>query len=189
MATTATLQPGPRDGVTLLGLFTTFAVISATAFGGAGIAAMRREFITKRGWLTDVEFIEIYGIAQVSPGAIPVTLAVLIGRRLAGARGFWVCLVAETVPGFIVLMAIALLSLDPHMGILRSALRGCAAAAVGLMLGNSLELTWPYRARIVDVVLLVAVGIAVLAFHFSLALMFLVFIPLSIVAQRLVKAA
>jgi chromate transporter len=189
MASPATALPDPVDDVTLLRLFTTFAVISATAFGGAGIPQMRRELITRRRWMTDAEFIELYGIAQVSPGAIPVSLAVLIGRRLAGTRGFWVCLVAETVPGFLVLMAIALLSMDPHMGILRSALKGCAAAAVGLMLGNSLELTWPYRGRIVDIALLVAVGIAVLAFHFSLALMFLVFIPLSILAQHLVKKA
>jgi len=73
-----------RTEVTLLRLFTSFAVISATAFGGAGIPMMRREFVTRRGWLTEREFLDIYAIAQVSPGAIPVTLAVLIGRRLAG---------------------------------------------------------------------------------------------------------
>ena len=178
----------PRTGVTLLRLFTTFALISGTAFGGAGIPMMRREFVSKRGWLTEREFLDIYAIAQVSPGAIPVSLAVLIGRRLAGAPGFWVCLVAETVPGFLALMAIAVLSMDPHMSILRSALKGCAAAAVGMMLGNALELSWPYRAKIVDLTIMVAVFVAVLVFHTSLALMFLIFIPLSIFAQRLVHA-
>lgn len=177
-----------RTEVTLLRLFTSFAVISATAFGGAGIPMMRREFVTRRGWLTEREFLDIYAIAQVSPGAIPVTLAVLIGRRLGGTAGFWVCLVAETVPGFLVLMLIAVLSMDPHMSMLRSALKGCAAAAVGMMLGNALELTWPYRTKAVDLAIMVAVGVAVLAFHASLAVMFLIFIPVSIFAQRLVKA-
>ena len=165
-----------------------FAVISTTAFGGAGIPMMRREFVSRRGWLTEREFLDIYAIAQVSPGAIPVSLAVLIGRRLAGASGFWVCLVAETVPGFLVLMLIAVLSMDPHMSMLRSALKGCAAAAVGMLIGNALELSWPYRAKIVDLAIMVAVGVAVLVFHTSLALMFLIFIPVSILAQRLVRA-
>jgi chromate transporter len=189
MESTASALPGGRDDVTLWRLFCTFAVISATAFGGAGIPTMRRECITRRRWLTDDAFIELYGMAQVCPGPIPVSLAVLIGRRLAGTAGFWVCLVGETVPGFIVLMVLAVLSMNPHMAILRSAIKGCAAAAVGLMLGNSLELSWPYRKQIVDIALLVAVGVAVLAFHVSLALMFLIFIPLSIAAQRMIKRA
>ena len=54
--------------------------------------------------------------------------------------------------------------------------------------GNAIELTWPYRAKVADVVLLLAVGGAVLLLHFSLALMFLIFIPLSMVVQHLVRA-
>jgi flagellar biosynthesis protein FliQ len=78
--------------------------------------------------------------------------------------------------------------MNPHMAILRSALKGCAAAAAGMMLGNALELSWPYRTKFVDAALVVGVGIAVLAFHTSLALMFLIFIPLSLALQRAVKA-
>jgi chromate transporter len=188
MASPAITQPRPHGDVTILRLFLSFAVISTTAFGGAGIPMMRREFVTRRGWLTEREFLDTYAIAQVSPGAIPVSLAVLIGRRLGGAPGALACLVAETVPGFLVLMVIAVLSMDPHMSMLRSALKGCAAAAVGMMIGNALELSWPYRTKAVDMALMVAVFVAVLVFHASLAVMFLIFIPASIVAQRLVRA-
>jgi chromate transporter len=174
-----------RNEVTLLRLFWAFCMISAMGFGGSGIPMMRTEFVTRRGWLTEHEFLEILGIAQVSPGAIPVTIAVLIGRRLAGPRGFWLCLVAETVPGFLILMTIALLSMDPHMSMLRSALKGCAAAAVGMLFGYAFELSWPHRRKVIDLALMVAVGVAVLVFHTTLALMFLIFIPLSIFAQRL----
>jgi chromate transporter len=188
MASPAITQPQPHGDVTILRLFLSFAVISTTAFGGAGIPMMRREFVTRRGWLTEREFLDTYAIAQVSPGAIPVSLAVLIGRRLGGAPGALACLIAETVPGFLVLMVIAVLSMDPHMSMLRSALKGCAAAAVGMMIGNALELSWPYRTKAVDMALMVAVFVAVLVFHASLAVMFLIFIPASIVAQRLVRA-
>jgi chromate transporter len=173
--------------VTLLRLFSIFAVISATGFGGSGIPMMRTEFVTRRACLTEAEFLEILGIAQVSPGAIPVTIAVLIGRRLAGTAGFWVCLVAETVPGFLALMVIALLSMDPHMGLLRSALKGSAAAAVGMLFGYAFELSWPHRKNVVDLALMAAVGVAVLVFHATLALMFLIFIPLTIAVQRMTR--
>jgi chromate transport protein ChrA len=88
-----------------------FAVISTTAFGGAAIAMMRRDLVNKTGWLTEREFIDIYSIAQVSPGAIPVSIAVLVGRRLGGAAGFWLCLIAETVPGFLVRPATVIIAL------------------------------------------------------------------------------
>jgi len=175
--------------VHLATLTLTFAWISATAFGGASIPAMRQQFTRRLGWITDVEFLEIYSIAQVSPGAIPVSLACLIGRRVAGTPGFFIGLIAETLPGFFVLMAIALISMDPHMSIVRSALRGCAAAAAGLLFSNSLELTWPYRTKIIDLSVLVAVAIAVLVFHASLLVMFSIFIPISIALVRATKAA
>ena len=65
------------------------------------------------------------------------------------------CLVAETVPGFLALMVIALLSMDPHMSLLRSALKGSAAAAVGMLSGYAFELSWPHRKRIVAAVIMV----------------------------------
>src|ERR1700761_6533890 len=165
MASHALTPPHPRGDVTVFRLFMSFAIISTTAFGGAGIPMMRREFVSRRQWLTEREFLDLYAIAQVSPGAIPVSLAVLIGRRLGGAAGAAACLFAETVPGFLVLMLIAVLSFDPHMSMLRSALKGCAAAAVGMMIGNALELSWPYRTKAVDMALMVAVFVAVLVFH------------------------
>lgn len=180
--------PKQSHDATLGTLFATFCWISSTAFGGAAIPAMRTEFVTNRGLLTEREFLDIYAIAQVSPGAVPVTLAMLIGRKLAGPAGFWVCLIAETVPGFVILLAIALLSMNPHFGLLRSALRGCAAAALGLLVATSIELTWPFRTKIVDMAVLVATAATVIIFHTSLLVMFVTFIPLSIVLQRLVKA-
>lgn len=180
--------PEPRTEVTLLRLFWIFATISATGFGSAGIPMMRREIVVKRRWLTDVEYLDIYAVAQVSPGAIPVSIAILIGRKLAGSAGFWVCLAGETIPGFLVLMAIALLSMNPHMGILRAALKGCAAAAAGMLLGNAIELSWPYRTKLHDVAILVAVGITVIAFHTSLIVMFLIFIPISTLLQRATRS-
>jgi hypothetical protein len=88
------------------------------------------------------------------------------------------------VPGFVLLMAFALVALDPHMTLVRAALRGAAAAAVGLMLANALEMTLLWRKSAVHLVLIAAVAAAVLTGHFALWTTLAVFVPIAIVALR-----
>lgn len=165
--------------VSLLDIAFVFGRISATAMGGASIPMMRRTVVNERGWLTEHEFLEIYALAQVCPGGIPITIAILCGKRVAGIPGFFVALVAETLPGFIVLMILAALSFDPHMGILRAALRGAAAAALGAMLANAIQMSWPYRTKLVEAAVVLVVAVAVIVFHLTLWYVFLIFLPLT----------
>jgi chromate transporter len=176
---------GPR--ASLLDIAIVFGRISATAFGGAALVMMRREMIRDRKWFTDREFLEIYALAQVCPGGLPVSIACLCGKRLAGTPGFIVALLAETVPGFLVLMGLAMLSLDPHMSLLRAALRGAAAAAVGSLFANAIQLNWPYRSKFFDLAVIVLVAVSVAAYHISLLVVFAVFLPISILLVRLRK--
>jgi chromate transporter len=178
----------PRARASLLDIAIVFGRISATAFGGAAMVMLRRE-IRARGWFTDREFLEIYALAQVCPGGLPVSVACIAGKRLAGTPGFIVALIAETVPGFFVLMALAILSLDPHMSLLRAALRGAAAAALGSLLANALQLNWPYRSKFFDLAVVIAVALTVIRFHFTLPLVFAVFLPISIASVVLRKEA
>jgi chromate transporter len=176
----ADIVPDERSQVraSLLDIAIVFGRISATAFGGAAIIMLRRE-IRERGWFSDREFLEIYALAQVCPGGLPVSIACIAGKRLAGTPGFIVALIAETVPGFFVLMALAMLSLDPHMSLLRGLLRAAAAAALGSLFANAIQLNWPYRSKFLDLTVIVLVAISVIRFHFSLLLVFAVFLPIS----------
>lgn len=160
-----------------------FGRIASTAFGGASIPMMRRE-VVRRGWLTEPEFLEIYSIAQISPGGIPISLATLIGRRLAGTPGFWIGFLAQTVPGFIALMLLAIFALDPRMTVVRAALRGCAAAAVGLMLTQAIEMTLPWRRSAVRIVLIAAVATSVYFGHLPLWATLGIFLPIALIALR-----
>jgi chromate transporter len=143
--------------------------------------------ISRRKWFTEREFLEIYALAQICPGGLPISIAVLCGKRLAGLPGFFTALVAETVPGFFVLMGLALLSFDPQMTILRAGLRGAAAAALGSLVANALQMSYPYRRKAVDITLMVLVGLSVTVLHFALWSVFLVFLPISVWLVRLLK--
>lgn len=63
-----------------------------TAFGGpvAHIAMFRDEFVTRRQWLTDAEFMDLLGATQLIPGPNSTEVAIHIGYHRAGWRGLWV---------------------------------------------------------------------------------------------------
>jgi len=55
-------------------LFLTFFKIGAFTFGGgyAMIPILEREFVTKRGWITDEDMLNFVAIGQSTPGIIAV---------------------------------------------------------------------------------------------------------------------
>jgi chromate transporter len=112
------------------------------SFGGGQKAAIRRAVVERRAWLGDDDFIEALELAELMPGANLVNLAVFIGHRLRGVRGAVVAMLAVCLPPF----AIALVAAYAYFAridvpLVGAALRGCAAAAVGLTIANAVELT------------------------------------------------
>lgn len=148
------------------------------------MAAIRREVVRRNGWLDEEQFLELLSIAQIAPGPNPVNMAVLIGGRLGGPFGAIVSLIACTLPGFLILLAIAAIALQPRMTFLRAGLRGCAAAAVGLTLANAIEMTLPYRTKVLELAFVVAAAFAVIVLRLSLELTLLLLVPLSIALVR-----
>ena len=66
-----------------------FTRLGATAFGGpaAHIALMRLELVQRRRWLTDQEFVDLVGAANMIPGPNSTEVAIHVGYARAGWRG------------------------------------------------------------------------------------------------------
>ena len=160
-----------------------FLQLGMTTYGGAASAAIGDEVVRRRGWLTHEEYLTFRSIALVAPGPNSPALAILIGRRLAGWPGALLAWLAATVPGIIVIVALGILYLDQHTR-LGAALRGCAAAAVGLTFANAIQMTYDSRADRVRLVLVALTALAVIVFHCALWLTLLIFVPLGLIAQR-----
>src|SRR4051794_41608276 len=77
----ATTQPSPLREVATL-----FLRLGATAFGGpaAHIAMMRTELVQKRGWMTDQEYLDLIGAANLIPGPSSTEVAMHVGRAGTG---------------------------------------------------------------------------------------------------------
>jgi chromate transporter len=172
-----------ENEASLAGIATSFARVSATAFGGGQMGAIRREVVRLNKWVDDDTFLEILSLAQLLPGSNPTNVAVLVGSRLRGAAGATVALLAAVLPGFAILMVLGVFALALHQPWMTGALRGCAAMAVGLTLANAIEMT-AKRINVPDLAIMAAVAAAVLVLHASLALTLVIFIPIALVLTR-----
>lgn len=81
--------------------------LSAFTFGGGYviIPLIRKKFVEQLGWLEEAEMLDMVAIAQTSPGAVTVNVAVQLGERLAGVRGS-LCAVAGTLLPPVALLAV-----------------------------------------------------------------------------------
>src|SRR5437764_14486880 len=103
-ATPAPPAAPPSPGL-LLRLWFTFGLLS---FGGGAttLTLIRRAVVERYGWLSDAEFTREWTLCQLAPGINLLALAILIGRRTAGARGSALALLGLTLPGVVVTIGV-----------------------------------------------------------------------------------
>ncbi|MBV8530233.1 MAG: chromate transporter [Candidatus Eremiobacteraeota bacterium] len=159
----------------LAGIALTFAVISSTAFGGGQKASVRQQVLS-RGWMDHERFMDGLEIAQVLPGPNILNLALYCGQQVRGIAGAIAAFLGASIPPFvIVLIAGALYFRFASNPYVHGALRGCAAGALGLTIGNALELSWDERTQWVRIVLVGATALAVSLLHMPLLLVLVSF--------------
>lgn len=166
--------PGPPGAtpetprVTVAQIFLEFLVIGATSFGGGVVAYLRNGLVSKRGWVDDREFVELLSISQSLPGLNSTNMAILVGDRLRGARGALAGIVGMCLPGGI-LMAIVGIAYHEHGDhpLATAALKGVAAAAVGLILATAVQLGKKSLEHWMDGVFVAVTVVAVNRFHVS----------------------
>ncbi len=144
-------------GVTLGGVFWGFLKIGSLLYGGGYVllAFLRSEFVTRLGWLTERQLLDAVAVGQFTPGPL-FSSATFVGYIIAGVPGAILATVAIFGPAFVFVgltgSLISRLRKNAWTGAL---LDGVNAAAMGLMVGVTLELG---RAALVDAL---TVGLAI----------------------------
>ena len=98
-----------RDFKLYISLFLSTLKLSAFTFGGGFviISLMKKEFVEKRGWISEEDMLNYTAIAQSSPGAIAINASLLVGFHIGGFLGAVVTVIASALPPLVLLSIIS----------------------------------------------------------------------------------
>lgn len=158
------MPPSARRLGRLRELAALFTKLGFTAFGGpaAHIAMMRDEVVDRRRWVSEQEFLDLVGAANVIPGPTSTELAIHVGRSRAGWPGLLVAGACFIVPATAIVLALAWAYVEygatPEGEAL---LYGIAPVVIGVVV-NAL---WKLGRTAVPDVPMALVGLAVVALY------------------------
>ena len=94
-----------------LQLFISFFKIGMLMFGGgyAMLPLLEHEIVDRKGWATNEELLDMYALAQCTPGVIAVNTATFIGRKYRGIVGGVVATLGVVSPSVVIISVIAAL--------------------------------------------------------------------------------
>jgi chromate transporter len=148
-------------------IFLEFLIIGATSFGGV-VPYLRGSLVTKQHWIDDKEFVEMLSISQSLPGLNATNMAVLVGEKLRGALGSLAAIIGICLPGAVLMFIVGIFYRihGDHIWI-TAALKGVAAAAVGLILSTVVGLSQKSLSGKFDFIFIALTVIAVNRLHQS----------------------
>ena len=117
-------------------VFQAFLVQGLTAFGGpvAHLACFRREFVARRGWLSEAAFADLLAMAQFLPGPASSQLGMAIGLRRAGYFGLLAAGLGFILPAGAAMIGLAYLAPQVTAVWGRGFLHGLQIAAAAVVL-------------------------------------------------------
>ena len=104
------IQPSsPSRRSRLIEVAMLFLRLGVTAFGGpaAHIAIMRDEVVKKRKWITEQEFLDLFGAANLIPGPTSTETAIYLGYRRVGWMGLVLGGVCFILPAMSIVLALS----------------------------------------------------------------------------------
>ncbi len=95
---------------TCLTLFLTFLKIGAFTFGGgyAMIPIIEKEMVEKHKWIKSEDILDIFAIAESTPGPIAINSATFIGYKIGGVFGSFCATFGVVLPSFTIISIISL---------------------------------------------------------------------------------
>ncbi len=172
-----------------------FLKLGTTAFGGpaAHLAMMEEEFVRRRRWITQAEFLDRLATANLFPGPSSTEVAIFVGQLKRGWRGLLVAGCCVIIPAALIVLAIAWAyvrfgSLPKVEGVLYAIKPAVVAIVIQalLKLGRS-----GVRTVLLAVIALLAVGLSLLGVSPVLVLVFAGLLSMASLAtkNRLLGAA
>jgi len=149
----------------LLLLFWTFFKIGLFTFGGgyAMIPLIESEVTLKHRWLTEKETLDLFIIAESTPGPVSVNSATYVGYKVAGLLGAFFATLGLALPSLLIIIVIALFY-DQFMTLswVQAAFYGIQAGVSILIIAAAIKLSHHLERNFYNIIaLLVVVGLQI----------------------------
>lgn len=122
-----------------LTMYVSFFQIGLFTFGGgyAMLPMLEKECVDKHAWTTREELLDIFALAQCTPGIIAVNTATFLGKKQAGIPGAILATLGVISPSLIIISLIAaLLKNFADLAPVQHALAGVRAAVTALIFAS-----------------------------------------------------
>ncbi len=152
-------------------LFLSFFKIGLFSFGGGyAMIPLISSVITDKGWLLQNEFMQIIGIAEMTPGPIAVNAATFVGYKTAGILGSVAATSGVAMPSLLIILFISKLFFKySEHALMKSIFKGIRPVVAGLILSSAIliakeailpethntEITVNYETLLITVVILI----------------------------------
>ena len=124
-----------------------FLRIGNTTFGGGipTIAALQRDLVEQRGWLSQEDYALAFSLARVTPGTNIIAFCAAAGARILGFRGALAATLAETGPSAVlaILMTQGYETWRTNAWVM-AGLTGTIAAVAGMMWASIWSIVRPH---------------------------------------------
>jgi len=130
----------PRVRLSNLALISIY--IGLTGYGGPSLfGIMKEQFVEKKKWITEEEFLTGLSLAQMMPSAIAVNLIEFIGYKLRGTIGAVIASVCLMIPATIIMTVLGgLYFAYGQLSIIQSLFTGLGAVVIGLVVNATITL-------------------------------------------------
>lgn len=157
-------------------------LIGGQSFGGgtSTLFLIRREFMIKRGWITDEDYARFSVLCQLAPGPNLIALTILIGQKLRGMAGVAVSLYSMLLPSTIITVLLAAgFNAIQNWPPLQAMLKGVQPATAGILLVITIQSGLPLLKKaqaegrislILTLIILASSAMLVGLLHLSVAL-------------------
>jgi chromate transporter len=158
-------NPPPKKVALLIEVTETFLKLGTTAFGGpaAHIGMFRQEFVQRRKWLTDEQFLDLLGATNLIPGPNSTEMAIHLGFLRAGWPGLVAGGLAFTLPAMLIVLALSWAYVQfgstPQAGWLLYGIKPVIIAII-------LQALWELGRKAIKDVQTAALGIAAVTLYF-----------------------
>ncbi|MDR2900527.1 MAG: chromate transporter [Treponema sp.] len=152
-------------------LFITFFSISALTIGGGyAMIPVFADRITKKKWMDEKEFYDLFAMGQAIPGTMALNTAVLVGNRLLALPGAIISFLGIMIPPFITIILVSLIfSRISEIPFVQGFLKGSYGVVIGLVAAMIFKMLKTRKWKALELIIAV-LGAAALFFFMNYSL-------------------